>query len=165
CSSYPYANTVITTCNSGAANQTTEPGVATLGHGWTHNLQVSLTMGSDALQALGDDSALDASGTIAAMYVLRNLYSGTQSHPSLVTGMFVTDWWANSLRNNAVVVQEGLTKKTFMRNPDGVTFTPPPAEPEILSQTGSGVGLYYGGGQFLGYDYSNVTFLLTGDDG
>jgi RHS repeat-associated protein len=167
CTSYPFASTVLTTCSSGnaAVNQTTEPGTATLGHGWTHNLQISLSMGSDVLQALGEDSALDAAGTIATAYVLRNLYSGTQAHPMLVTGMFVTDWWANSLRNNAVVIQEGFKRKVFIRNPDGVTFNPPPTSAAVLSQSGSGVGPYYGGGTFLGYDYSGVTFSLIRDDG
>ena len=131
-----------------------------IGGGWRHSLDISATLGSDAFQAMGEDSAIDASSTLAALYTLRVLNQGTQTFAQSLATVFTAHWWANTLRNNSVVVERPPKSDTFIRLADG-SFNPPPDSADVLTQSGSiGAGYdYYPSGSFA-YDYSSIGFTL-----
>ena len=56
-----------------------------------HNYEIEARIANDGFQAMGADSALDASGTIAALYALRTLTIGTQTLKTRVASVFVMD--------------------------------------------------------------------------
>ncbi len=76
--------------------------------------------------------------------------------------MFVADWWAMSLPNNAVSVSAGFNSEVFIRLPSGA-FNPPPASNSKLTQTGQRTGPYGGAG--IQYEYGSLQFNLVNDDG
>lgn len=132
-----------------------------IGGGWRHSLDISATLGSDAFQAMGEDSAIDASSTLAALYTLRVLNQGTQTFTQSLATVFTAHWWANTMRNNSVVIDRPPKSDTFIRLADG-SFNPPPDSADVLTQSGTvGSGYaYYPSGSFA-YDYSSIGFSLV----
>lgn len=136
-----------------------------LGNGWSHNFDVMATITSDPFQAMGEDSALDAATTIAALFTLRDLYTGTLNLDRRITAMFVTDWWAMSLVDNAVVLKAMGDGQTFIRLPGSLTaFNPPPSSMDNLTQTGNKAGPASSGAA-VQYLYNSINFTLTRGDG
>ncbi len=135
---------------------------ARIGGGWTHNYQITARLGSDARRALGAESALEASGTIAGVFALNNLLQNPGFEDWLAS--FYADFWiSQQLFNNAVTVQRDNGEFEFVRLPGG-TFNPPAGAPDRLVQTGASTQ------DWIGYinpinNYRNVSFDLTGADG
>ena len=129
-------------------------------------MEVIANITSDAAQAMGEDSALDAASTIAALYTLRDLYTGTLNLDRRVTAMFVTDWWAMSLVDNVVLVKAMGEPQAFVRLPGSQTaFNPPPASADVLTQAGTKFGPASSGSS-VEYMYDSISFSLTrGGDG
>ncbi len=136
-----------------------------LGNGWKHNLEVLADIASEPLQAMGEDSALDAASTVAALFTLRDLYTGTLNLDRRITALFVTDWWAMTLADNAVVVRTMGESKTFMRLPGSQTaFNPPPGSADVLVQAGVKQGPLILGSA-VEYLYHPLTLTLHRGDG
>ncbi|MDB0047354.1 hypothetical protein N9F21_01890, partial [Porticoccaceae bacterium] len=143
----------------------TYSGGTILRNGWTHNYQISITKGSDGFQGLGEDSALDASHTLAGLYVLRDLHRQTQSLSQQLAGVFTTQWWANNLSNNMAMFANAGSNGTFVRLPNG-SFNPPPGSTDKLVQTGvRSEPIANGGSQTTAFTYNNLSFQLTKSSG
>ncbi len=133
-----------------------------LGFGWDYSFNIRAKVASQAMQAMGDGSALDASAIIATVYILRELNKGTQDLATALSTVFGAHWWGSSLRNNAVVVDMPPAHKVFVRLPDG-TYNMPKGSGERIVQTGSRFYRLYSAGPVP--VYTGVAFDLTNPDG
>lgn len=140
-----------------------------LGNGWKHNFEIGASISSDAFQAMGEDSATDSVSTIAALYTMRTLYRATQGIDTRITSMFVADWWASNLQDNAVVVNMPGRAYTFMRLPgvtgSAPTFNGPVNSPVSLTQSGVRTGPSGNGSPAVTYLYDTISFSMLEADG
>ena len=113
-----------------------------LGKGWTHNFNASAVVNSDGFQAMGEDSALDAVGTIIehkASFDL--LMDPVRPLVKLVTATLGQRWFGDQLIDNTVVVTQGLNGEVFVKLPDG-TYNPPPGKSGKLTKSADGTYAY-----------------------
>jgi RHS repeat-associated protein len=97
-----------------------------LGKGWTHSLAVSASLSTDGLQSMGEDSALDAAGTIAEALVSLDLMSDTTKPlDKMVVATLGQRWFGDQLMGNTVIVKQGLNGEVFTKLPDGSYNAPP----------------------------------------
>ncbi len=125
--------------SSGMRNQS-----GPLGKGWTHNFNATAAVNSDGFQAMGEDSALDAVGTIVehkASFDL--LMDPARPLAKLVTATLGQRWFGDQLINNTVVVTQGLNAEVFVKLPDGTgTYNPPPGKSGKLTKSTDGTYAY-----------------------
>lgn len=129
---------------------------------WTHNFHIDAQLDSDGLQGLGADGALDASAAIASLLVLRDALRTNANFQMRLTSIFVADWLADQLWNNAVIITRGATAAKFVRLPNG-RFNPPPGSAEKLTQTGVPARVVFG--NTLTHTYAPVQFTLQDAQG
>ena len=128
-----------------------------MGAGWTHNWDVSASVGASGSEAFGKSKAIRAVSTLVAMTVAQDIYAGrTQGTFALDSGTlqtvlvptFVGNWWAGSLRHNVVTVKQGPSTIQFYRLPtqintvtpgstDPVDYDPPQGSTAILRSIGT----------------------------
>ncbi|MDR6539781.1 DUF6531 domain-containing protein, partial [Variovorax soli] len=109
-----------------------------LGRGWTHNFNASAALNSDGFQAMGEDSALDAVGTLVehkASFDL--LMDPARPLSKLVTATLGQRWFGDQLIDNTVVVTQGLNGEVFAKLPDG-SYNPPPGKAARLTKNTDG---------------------------
>ncbi|VTU27608.1 Cell wall-associated polypeptide CWBP200 [Variovorax sp. PBL-H6] len=115
-----------------------------LGKGWTHNFNASAAVNSDGFQAMGEDSALDAVGTIVehkASFDL--LMDPARPLAKLVAATLGQRWFGDQLINNTVVVTQGLNAEVFVKLPDGTgMYNPPPGKSGKLTKSTDGTYAY-----------------------
>jgi YD repeat-containing protein len=100
----------------------------TLGKGWTHNLNITAVTGSDGFQAMGEDSALDAVGSVVEQKVsLDLLMDAARPLNKIVIATLGQRWFGDQLINNTVIVTQGAGAEVFVKLPDG-TYNPPPGK-------------------------------------
>lgn len=139
--------------------------------GWDDNLQIDASFANDGMRCLGEDSALDASSAIAALYVLRDL-GRPPTQPDMfhyyATSMLTAAWLEDAFGANAVVVSRPPASETFVRLPDG-RFNARPGSQAKLTQSGARARTYaithFGGSPTFSYDYANTAFTETFSDG
>ncbi|MDR1423804.1 MAG: DUF6531 domain-containing protein [Azoarcus sp.] len=113
-----------------------------LGRGWTHNLAVSARVGSDGMQAMGEDSALDAVGVIVEKMVSLDLFlDANKPLDKLVIAALGARWYSDQLLDNTVVVKLGLNGEVFVKLPDD-TYNAPPGNPARLIRNANGTYTY-----------------------
>ncbi len=118
----------------------TQPGP--LGLGWTHNLAIAASLGSDGFQGLGEDSALDAVGSIVEQMVSLDLLADpAKPLDKLVVASLGQRWFGDQLLGNTVIVRQGLNGEVFVKLPDA-TYNAPPGNPARLIKTASGAYSY-----------------------
>ncbi|MFM0642220.1 DUF6531 domain-containing protein [Paraburkholderia metrosideri] len=109
-----------------------------LGKGWTHNFNTTALVNSDGYQGMGEDSALDAVGTLVEMKASLDLMLDSSTPiEKMVTATLGNRWFGDQLINNTVIVTQGQNGEAFVKLPDG-TYNPPPGKPEKLSLNGDG---------------------------
>ncbi|MFM0047294.1 RHS repeat-associated core domain-containing protein [Paraburkholderia sediminicola] len=109
-----------------------------LGKGWTHNFNTTASVNSDGYQGMGEDSALDAVGTLVEMKAsLDLLLDSSTPIEKMVTATLGQRWFGDQLINNSVIVTQGLNGEAFVKLPDG-TYNPPPGRSEKLSLNADG---------------------------
>jgi RHS repeat-associated protein len=119
--------------SSGLKNQS-----GPLGKGWTHNFNSTALVNSDGYQGMGEDSALDAVGTLVEMKAsLDLLLDTTMPIEKIVTATLGQRWFGDQLINNTVIVTQGLSGEAFVKLPDG-TYNPPPGRSEKLTLNADG---------------------------
>jgi RHS repeat-associated protein len=142
--------------------------------GWTHELAISARLVNDGMASFGRNSALDASQTIVALYLLRqlNLNPGVRTFQSKLASVFTANWLGGGLVGNVVAIKRPPRTNAFVRLPDG-TFNPEPGNAEKLVQqcppaSCSATGSRVWNNNNLDYnlwDNSGLSFVLTGTDG
>lgn len=148
-----------------------------LGKGWAHNFNASVTVGSDGLQGMGEDSALDAVASLVEMKVSYDLMRDT-TFPldKMVILTLGQRWYGDQLTNNTVVVRQGLNGEVFVKLPDG-SYNPPPGNSARLiknvddtytHETVNRVRMDFGGnGKISTYTHPSgmqVKFTYNGND-
>ena len=133
-----------------------------IGGGWTHNFQIGATIGNDANRAMGQDSAIEASSALAAVYTLVDL-SKSPSFEKWVTASFVSHWLSEQMFNNAATVTIGGQPKSFLKLPSGV-FNSAGGGPERLTQSGV-PSLVHVGSVVPALDYQAVTLSYVDGGG
>lgn len=124
---FPYSLSFQRLYTSGARLQS-----GALGRGWSHNFNVSATVGSDGFQGMGEDSALDAVNSIVELMVSIDLLSDpVKPLDKMVIATLGQRWFGDQLLNNSVVVRQGLNGEIFVKLPDG-TYNPPPGSSALL---------------------------------
>ena len=119
--------------SSGRKNQS-----GSLGKGWTHNFNATALVNSDGYQGMGEDSALDAVGTLVEMKASLDLMLDSSAPiEKMVTATLGNRWFGDQLINNTVIVTQGQNGEAFVKLPDG-TYNPPPGRSEKLSLNGDG---------------------------
>lgn len=112
------------------------------GRGWTHNLDSSVSVNSDGLQAMGEDSGLDAVAAIVEAMVSVDLLSDADRPlDKLVISTLGQRWFGDQLISNVAVVRQGLNGDVFVKLPDG-SFNPPPANSARLIRATDGAFTY-----------------------
>jgi YD repeat-containing protein len=86
--------------------------------------KASATFGSDLSQGLGEDSALDAVHSIAALFTLKDLLKGDLSAKDLLVSAMVSNWWQQKLFHNIVQISGPQSQRVFVRRVNG-GFNPP----------------------------------------
>ncbi|MDF2444856.1 MAG: Rhs family protein [Moraxellaceae bacterium] len=107
-----------------------------LGKGWTHNFNISVHEGSDGLQAMGEDSALDAVAAVVGMMTSYDLMKTTSPELPLdriVIAALGQRWLGEQMTHNTVTVRQGLNGEVFVRLPDG-SYNPAPGSSAKLTR-------------------------------
>ncbi|QID19401.1 RHS repeat protein [Nitrogeniibacter mangrovi] len=113
-----------------------------LGRGWTHNFASSVKIGHDGFQGMGEDSALDAVGSIVEHMVALDLLSDTAKPiDKMVIATLGQRWFGDQLLNNTVIVKQGLNGEVFVKLPDG-SYNPPPGNSAKLIKNVDGTYSY-----------------------
>lgn len=113
-----------------------------MGKGWTHNFNASVAASSDGFQAMGEDSALDAVGTLVEQKASFDLLMDTTRPISkMVIAALGQRWFGDQLVNNTVIVTQALNGEVFVKLPDG-TYNPPPGKPIKLTKNTDGTYSY-----------------------
>jgi RHS repeat-associated protein len=116
--------------------------VGPLGLGWTHNFDSGVSVSDDGLQAMGEDSALDAAQLIAERLVSIDLMSDAALPLNkMVVATLGARWAGDQLLGNTVVVRNGLDGEVFVRLPDG-TYNAPPGKSAKLIRNADGTFTY-----------------------
>jgi RHS repeat-associated protein len=142
------------------------PNSSYIGGGWDHSYNIRAAISSDPFQGLGEDSPVDAVGTVASLVMLRALTSTAPGFNESAASVYVANWFGANLRDNAVVVHRPPSSGVFVKLPDG-SFNAPPSSADRLVQSGTPAGPYakqpdVSPNSFLvTYDFSPVTFSLT----
>ncbi|CAN7716344.1 DUF6531 domain-containing protein [Pseudorhodoferax sp. LjRoot39] len=107
--------------------------VGPLGRGFTHNYDSAVSVGDDGLQAMGEDSALDAVGIIAERMVSLDLI-GDAAMPlnKMVVATLGARWAGDQLLGNTVNVRNGLNGEIFVKLPDGSYSAPPGSSAKLI---------------------------------
>jgi hypothetical protein len=83
---------------------------------------------SDGYQGMGEDSALDAVGTLVEMKAsLDLLLDSSTPIEKMVTATLRQRWFGDQLINNTVIVTQGLNGEAVVRLPD--SDLPPTSRP------------------------------------
>ena len=105
-----------------------------LGRGFTHNWVSTAAAGSDGLQGMGEDSALDAVGVIAERLVSLDLIAdAAMPLDKMVVATLGARWSGDQLLDNIVVVKNGLNGEIYTKLPDG-TYNAPPGNAAKLTR-------------------------------
>ncbi|BBJ22520.1 hypothetical protein W01_04470 [Candidatus Nitrotoga sp. AM1P] len=105
-----------------------------LGRGWTHNLASRATVSSDGFQAMGEDSALDAVGTLIEQWIALDLLKDPAKPLDKILAATVgMRWFGDQLLDNTVIVRQGLNAEAFVKLPDG-SYNPPPGNATRLTK-------------------------------
>jgi len=112
-----------------------DPHYQRLAQGWTDNFQIDAHFSNDAPRALGQDSALEASGVIAALYTIQSLNLAADFN-ARVTTIFCASWLEDQVMFNGIVVSKPPNTETFIYLPDG-RYNPRPGTSGNVVQTGS----------------------------
>jgi RHS repeat-associated protein len=92
---------------------------ARLGGGWTHNYNITASIGGNAAKALGDDFALDGAAILTTIVALDQLFSSPTFEKRVATQM-VANYMHHSLYGNTITIKKGADTETFVRNPTGI---------------------------------------------
>lgn len=115
--------------SSGMRNQN-----GSLGKGWTHNFNATIAVGSDGFQAMGEDSALDAVGTLVEQKASFDLLmDNARPIAKMIAATLGQRWFGDQLINNTVIATQGVNGEVFVKLPDG-TYNPPPGKAVKLTQ-------------------------------
>ncbi|MDQ0612258.1 RHS repeat-associated protein [Variovorax sp. W1I1] len=99
-----------------------------MGKGWTHNFDATAAVSSDGFQAMGEDSALDAVGTLVEQKASFDLLlNPARPIANLVAATLGQRWFGDQLIDNTVIVTQGLNGEVFVKLPDG-SYNPPPGK-------------------------------------
>jgi RHS repeat-associated protein len=147
---FPYSLPFVRTYLSSAGTKITDPDAnAGMGNGWRHNYDLNATVTSDPYVGIGwsQSSALQAATSIAALYVLKDLFSIAPTAQTMTLGEMIALWFTDQLTGNAVLVRKPDTIEQFIALPrsDGATqyaFTPQPGSSVRFSQTAAGQYVY-----------------------
>jgi len=139
-----------------------------IGGGWTHNYNVTASWTSNAAKALGEDTALDASRTIAAVTDLNDLLQpglaqgNLSSFETRLASMIVGGNMGFGLYNSAVIIKKGAEAEAFLQLPDG-TFNAPVGSNAKVTMTYLGPVEACGGGSTSSGPFTFTGPGLTGD--
>ncbi|MBZ0154619.1 MAG: DUF6531 domain-containing protein, partial [Alphaproteobacteria bacterium] len=100
----------------------------TLGYGWTHNYDISLTPVSHGETGLGMRQATDAAPFLAGMYVIFDILineTDTTAVRDRVIAALASKWAIDQLIDNVVVVQMGNKTMEYIKLTDGSYSGPP----------------------------------------
>ena len=111
-----------------------------LGNGWTHNYAVSASVNSDGFTGMGQGGALNAAGSIAALYVSSDLMNGQALNgqtnlENYVVEAIVNRWFTDQATSNIVTVQQGWNSEEFVLMPNG-SYSSPVGSASILDVNG-----------------------------
>ena len=104
-----------------------------IGAGWDHNFQISLTLESSPLQAMGADSAIDASAILAGIYVLSGTAQNIGQFDHSLSSIFITNWLGKNTVLNAANIKAPNLTGIYFKLPDG-SFNPPTGIVAALTQ-------------------------------
>lgn len=113
-----------------------------LGKGWTHSFNATAAVNSDGFQAMGQDSALDAVGTLVEQKASFDLLMNpARPLANMVIGALGQRWFGDQLIDNTVIVTQGLNGEVFVKLPDG-SYNPPPGKSAKLTKNADGTYSY-----------------------
>jgi len=134
---YPYSLNFERLYNSGA-RLTDGP----LGLGWNHNWNHRLSVNSDGLLAMANESPLSGAAGLVAMFVTMDLYRDlTKPMDKWVTVAMTNRWLLDQSRNNTVVASLPGDTQIFVKQPDG-SYIAPSGESVSLVKNGGGDWTY-----------------------
>lgn len=139
-----------------------------IGGGWVNNNPLSFSRQGDGFSGMGSSGALGAAAMLASTYTMHGLNPAGADFRSRLASIFVTNWWMSLLQDNTMTVSRGGDVSIFTRRLDRLSFVPPRASSENLSQTALPVNLGVSGSGVNVrniYDFDGVSWSLWGRDG
>jgi RHS repeat-associated protein len=112
-------------------------GKSGLGYGWTHNYNITVKEESNAYQALGQDSPIDAAAAIVASYVALDILQGEKTKEKLMILAIIEKWMMDQLTDNAVNINSPGDTQQFIKSPDG-SYNPAPGSLSKLTKKSDG---------------------------
>lgn len=107
--------------------------LAGLGQGWSHNLDITIAMTSDADAAIGGGSALQSATMALSLYIAHDLFKNRADVKDWALSVMVANWAANQTVNKAVSVRLPDRVLQFLLLPDG-TWAPPAGCTTVLTR-------------------------------
>ena len=96
-----------------------------LGVGWTHNWVQTATAGSDLLRSMGSQLAIEATVTVAALFVVMDLAADTtQPVDKLAITELSMNWWNDQISGNTVTVSLPDQDLVFVKLANGTYVNP-----------------------------------------
>jgi RHS repeat-associated protein len=105
--------------------------------GWTHNWDISFTLGGSGAEALGATSPLVATDAIVAFMAMQDTFmqTGLANMRRDVYSALVADWWRRRMVGNVATVTRGFQGQQYIRRADN-SWMPPIGAPGVLTQNG-----------------------------
>jgi RHS repeat-associated protein len=142
----PFSRTYLSSSGSYLTTKTADIG---MGNGWADTYSINAQVESDPYIAMGasDTPAISAATSLAALYVMQDLFSIAPTAQTMTVSSMVARWFSDQLTNNAVFVTQPRTTEEYIALPhaDGSTsfsFNPPPGSSVRFSQTAPGTFTY-----------------------
>ena len=143
-------------------------GQKSLGHGWSHNYDISLVKHSDEDAGLGLRQPVDMAAVITSLFVSLDVMEKENNAKGWVLSSLISKWAVDQLIDNAVAVKMGGKVLSFTKLPDPHKnlYAPPPGITSRLIENDDGTfHLQERNGTRLDFDGRNLLTQIADIDG
>ena len=104
---------------------------------WTTNWHNTLSMSSNASEAMGASDIRGSASVIAALLAAQDIYKSANSVQRDVAAALVASWWMQNVSGNVVTSSIGASTRQFVRIVDGTWIAPGAGPLASLTVTGT----------------------------
>ncbi|WP_218419941.1 RHS repeat domain-containing protein, partial [Alteromonas lipotrueae] len=108
------------------------------GQGWRHNFNIDITESSEVSRLLESGTAIDATASLVATYVVSRLMDDVESSLFNSVGLSasVHQWLMNNYTDNSVLVSVGASTQQYIKLPNGGYSTSPQVKNSLKKFSG-----------------------------
>ena len=112
---------------------------SSLGFGWTHDYQATLTVSSDTGSALGQTTPVSAASLIAATYAIYDLARVPTTAKSWVISSLAANWGLDQVLDHTVTLSAGRHNMPFTQLADGSYAPPAGVTAQLVKDSSTGL--------------------------